>query len=145
MDRVCSDVNEVFFMVGYVRTTELSPWKINSLSWGRPWVETLLSSNIQSALFLCSPPSLEYLCPRVQCVLLWHPAGCFEMISQFVILLFNKSPWLLQQRSNTEAREEECCCVSLGSGPCALWAQGRCRDKKVWAVHREGGQRGNRG
>lgn len=33
-------------------TTELSPWKINSLSLARPWVKTILSGNIQSASFL---------------------------------------------------------------------------------------------
>lgn len=82
-------------------------------------------------------------CPRVHCVFLWCPAGCFEMISQFMILLFNKSLGLPPHRPNTEAPEEKCCCVGLCSGPCALWARGRCRDKKVWAEHRRRGDRGS--
>ena len=31
------------------------------------------------------------LCPRAHCVLLWRPAGRFEMISHFMILLFTKA------------------------------------------------------
>lgn len=75
-----------------------------------------------------------------QGVLLPCPAGCFEMISQFVILLFNKGPWLPQPKTVC-VRSSAITLVSvLLSG-----SPGRCHDKKVELCTEMGGRGGVEG